>query len=71
MEVRKLGIIGAGQMGCGIAQVAAQAGIEVVLVDAQPMIADKGKKKIDAKWIVFLANSRFKDQQRRWRGVDE
>ena len=36
--VQRLGIVGAGQMGCGIAQVAAQAGIEVTLVDAQPAI---------------------------------
>jgi 3-hydroxybutyryl-CoA dehydrogenase len=47
VDVRKLGVIGAGQMGSGIAQVAAQAGIEVVLVDAQPAFAEKGKKKIE------------------------
>ncbi len=33
MEVRQIGVVGAGQMGSGIAQVAAQAGYEVVLVD--------------------------------------
>ena len=48
MSIEKLGVIGAGQMGCGIAQVAAQAGIDVVLVDAQPSLADKGKKRIEA-----------------------
>ncbi|MFI5289938.1 MAG: 3-hydroxyacyl-CoA dehydrogenase NAD-binding domain-containing protein, partial [Polyangia bacterium] len=29
MKIEKLGVVGAGQMGSGIAQVAAQAGIEV------------------------------------------
>ena len=33
-EVRKIGVIGAGQMGGGIAQVAAQSGFEVVVQDA-------------------------------------
>ena len=33
LEVRKIGVIGAGQMGNGIAQVAARAGIEVALND--------------------------------------
>ncbi|MHC5025250.1 MAG: 3-hydroxyacyl-CoA dehydrogenase family protein [Planctomycetota bacterium] len=33
-DVKKMGVIGAGQMGGGIAQVAAQAGIEVVCFDA-------------------------------------
>ncbi len=31
MEIEKLGVIGAGQMGAGIAQVAAMAGIEFVI----------------------------------------
>ena len=44
--VRKVGVVGAGQMGSGIAQVAAQAGIDVVLLDAQQAFADRGKQKI-------------------------
>ena len=37
MEIKKFGVVGAGQMGNGIAQVAAQAGLQVVMHD----IADK------------------------------
>ena len=36
MEIRKVGVIGAGQMGVGIAQVFAQAGYEVALNDVDP-----------------------------------
>ncbi|QDY68543.1 3-hydroxyacyl-CoA dehydrogenase NAD-binding domain-containing protein [Qingshengfaniella alkalisoli] len=42
-KVRKLGILGAGMMGAGIAYVAANAGIEVALIDAKQDAADKGK----------------------------
>ena len=41
--VRKLGVIGAGMMGAGIAYVAAMAGIDVVLIDATQDSADRGK----------------------------
>ena len=40
--VKKLGVIGAGMMGAGIAYVSALAGIEVVLIDATQEAADKG-----------------------------
>ena len=36
LEIRKIGVIGAGQMGKGIAQVAATAGVDVVLNDISP-----------------------------------
>jgi 3-hydroxybutyryl-CoA dehydrogenase len=46
--VRVVGILGAGQMGGGIAQVAASAGYEVRLVDASIELAQKGRAKIEA-----------------------
>lgn len=45
-EIQKLGVIGAGQMGAGIAQVAAQVGLEVVLVDADKEAVEKGVVRI-------------------------
>jgi len=44
--ITKLGVVGAGQMGQGIAQVAAQAGIDVIIVDAAPDFAQAGIGKI-------------------------
>jgi 3-hydroxyacyl-CoA dehydrogenase/enoyl-CoA hydratase/3-hydroxybutyryl-CoA epimerase len=41
--VKKVGIIGAGMMGAGIAYVSANAGIDVVLIDAAQEAADRGK----------------------------
>lgn len=44
---RKVGIIGAGIMGCGIAYTCAAAGMQVILKDVSKPIADRGKKRID------------------------
>jgi 3-hydroxyacyl-CoA dehydrogenase/enoyl-CoA hydratase/3-hydroxybutyryl-CoA epimerase len=41
--VKKLGILGAGMMGAGIAYVSAKAGMEVVLLDTDQASAEKGK----------------------------
>lgn len=42
-KVKKLGVLGAGMMGAGIALVSAQAGIEVVLIDQTQDAANRGK----------------------------
>ncbi len=42
-KVRKLGVLGAGMMGGGIAYVSAKAGIDVVLLDTTQALADQGK----------------------------
>ncbi|MEM7644173.1 MAG: 3-hydroxyacyl-CoA dehydrogenase NAD-binding domain-containing protein, partial [Pseudomonadota bacterium] len=42
-KVKKIGVLGAGMMGAGIAYVSANAGIEVVLIDQAQEAADKGK----------------------------
>ncbi|TLP60337.1 3-hydroxyacyl-CoA dehydrogenase [Parasedimentitalea maritima] len=42
-SVQKIGVLGAGMMGAGIALVSAQAGMEVVLIDRDQAAADKGK----------------------------
>ena len=46
MNVQRVGVVGAGQMGLGIAQVAAQAGIDVKIVDAAPDFAQMGIGKL-------------------------
>ena len=46
MGIDRMAVIGAGQMGSGIAQVAAQAGVEVVVADASPDLAKRGVEKL-------------------------
>ncbi|MEO0372674.1 MAG: 3-hydroxyacyl-CoA dehydrogenase NAD-binding domain-containing protein, partial [Pseudomonadota bacterium] len=45
--VKKVGVMGAGMMGAGIALVSAQAGMEVVLIDQKQEAADKGKAYVE------------------------
>ncbi len=51
MAVSRLGIVGSGQMGGGVAQVAAQAGIEVLIHDIARKCAGAGSKTSDATSI--------------------
>ena len=46
-EIEIFGVIGAGQMGRGIAQVAAQAGCQVPLLDASFELAEAGRKQLE------------------------
>lgn len=46
MEVKKFGVIGSGQMGNGIAQVAAASGLEVLMSDIKEEFTEKGKGNI-------------------------
>ena len=62
MEIKKVGVVGCGLMGSGIVQVAAQAGFETVVIEANEDLLQRGigrikqtldglveKTKIDAK----------------------
>ena len=48
-EIKKVGIVGAGQMGAGIAQTCITAGFETILWDANQEYLDKGIKGIDKR----------------------
>ncbi|MCX5813317.1 MAG: 3-hydroxyacyl-CoA dehydrogenase family protein [Proteobacteria bacterium] len=53
MSIKTIGVLGAGTMGNGIAQIAAQAGYDVVMRDIDDKFVEKGLKSIDK----FLAKS--------------
>lgn len=52
MNIETVGVIGAGTMGHGIAQVSAQAGFKVVLYDVTKAAADAGRAKIEKNLAV-------------------
>ena len=47
MEIKKVGVVGAGAMGNGIAQVAAQIGCDVVMRDIEDSFVERGMKNIN------------------------
>ncbi len=53
MEIKTIGVLGAGVMGNGIVQVAAQAGFNVIVRDIEDRFVENGIKNIDK----FLAKS--------------
>ncbi|MEN6670343.1 3-hydroxyacyl-CoA dehydrogenase [Psychrobacter sp. B38] len=63
MTVNTLAIVGTGIMGMGIAQIAAQAGIEVLLFDAKSGAAEKGRQSLKATLEKLAAKGKFTDEE--------
>jgi 3-hydroxybutyryl-CoA dehydrogenase len=53
MEIRKVGVLGCGLMGSGIAQVAATAGFDVTVLEVEQKFLDKGFAGIDKSLAKF------------------
>jgi 3-hydroxybutyryl-CoA dehydrogenase len=60
-----IGVIGAGTMGNGIAQVAARAGFDVVLRDVKEEFLERGMKAIDRSLQRDVDKERLKDEEKR------
>ena len=63
-HLKKIGIIGAGFMGAGVAYVSASAGLEVVLIDRDQESADKGKAHSEKLISAQVAKGRAKGADR-------
>lgn len=59
LQCRTLGIVGAGMMGSGIAQMAAQRGIEVVLLDRDVAAAERGKEAAQKRLARLVEKGRM------------
>ena len=63
-KVKKVGILGAGMMGAGIAYVSTMAGIEVVLIDQQQASADKGKSYSEGLLDKAISRRKFTPEKK-------
>ena len=62
MSITKMAVLGAGQMGNGITQVAACAGIEVVMIDIQQEYVDKGISTIEKSLAKLVSKERMSQE---------
>jgi 3-hydroxybutyryl-CoA dehydrogenase len=65
MRVGKVAVIGAGTMGNGIAQVLAQAGIDVYLRDVKPEFVDRGLSAVDASLARLVKKEKMREAEAR------
>ena len=64
MEMKTLGVVGAGQMGSGIAQVAAQAGFRVVMSDVAETLIQKALVSISKNLTRLLEKAKMSAQEK-------
>jgi 3-hydroxybutyryl-CoA dehydrogenase len=64
MGVSTIGIIGAGQMGAGVAQVAAQSGLNVMLNDISEELCQRGREMVERNLDRMIQRGRFKPEER-------
>ena len=62
--IETIGIIGAGQMGHGIAHVCALAGIETLLLDIDPARLEAALKKIDKNLTRQVSRGRISEEDK-------
>jgi 3-hydroxybutyryl-CoA dehydrogenase len=60
IDIKRIGVLGGGQMGSGIAQVAAQCGYEVRLADASLPLAEKAKSKLGNTFSRLVEKGKLK-----------
>lgn len=64
MEIKKVGVIGCGLMGSGIAQVSAAAGYEVVICEVEQKFLDKGLASIAGSLAKLVEKGKLSDEDR-------
>jgi 3-hydroxybutyryl-CoA dehydrogenase len=65
MEIKVIGVLGAGSMGNGIAQVAAQTGYEVVMRDIEDRFVENGLRTIEKFLVKSVEKGKMTEDQKR------
>ncbi|MBW6484789.1 MAG: 3-hydroxybutyryl-CoA dehydrogenase [Syntrophobacterales bacterium] len=65
MEIKKIMVVGSGFMGAGIAQVALQAGFDVVMNDTTPELAERGVAKITENFDRLVSKGKLDEDRKK------
>jgi 3-hydroxybutyryl-CoA dehydrogenase len=63
MTIRKVGVVGCGLMGAGIAQTCAQSGYEVIVREVNQQLLDKGVARIQSAWDMMASKGKLTQGQ--------
>lgn len=63
--MQKIGVIGFGTMGSGIAQVCLEAGYDVIAIEQEERFFDRGRKQIQKNWNRSLEKGRLTEEQKK------
>ena len=63
MTIRKVGVVGCGLMGAGIAQTCAQSGYEVIVREVNQQLLDKGVARIQSAWDMMASKGKITQGQ--------
>jgi 3-hydroxybutyryl-CoA dehydrogenase len=64
MEIKKVGVVGCGLMGAGIAQVSAQSGYEVVVSEINDELLNKGLKGVDKQLAKAVEKGKLTEEDK-------
>src|SRR5437868_14409729 len=59
MAIQRVGVVGFGQMGSGIAQVCAQAGLDTLVREVEQPLIDRGFSRIDGSLARLVKSQRM------------
>ena len=63
MSIRKVGVVGCGLMGSGIAQICAQSGYETIVLEVNQQLLEKGLARIQGAWDMLVGKGKLSQGQ--------
>lgn len=65
MAIKKVGVVGGGLMGSGIAQTIAQSGCDVVMAEVNQELLDRGMSRVRGAWRMLAGKGKITEAQER------
>src|SRR6266511_1663437 len=63
-DVRKVGVVGCGVMGAGIVEACARAGMDVLYLEANPDLVERGRSRIETSTLRAVERGKLDERQR-------